>query len=276
VGSGFNNIAIRAIGGTIKWRRKGTPDVVETLLGDIGDIDKVDLGGIGRDKNIRTVYDTVRHLVELEKGERLVGGSMWGPFTIAGLIYGAENLMRGVGNKDAAIDRLLKFSSELYLAYMQGYIDAGARVIFMAEPSASGDMISRAHFQNHVVPYIREIYRRLAGKGLVVGLHICGDTSDRLDLIADSGAQIMSLDYKVDLAVAKQAFAGKIAFSGNLNPVDVVQLGTPEEIRAKTLEAIETVGTHSSYIVMPGCDIPPSTPTENLQIISETVNRYQG
>ncbi|MDR0842562.1 MAG: hypothetical protein LBP68_03980, partial [Acidobacteriota bacterium] len=35
VGSGFNNIAIRAIGGTIKWRRKGTPDVVETLLGDI-------------------------------------------------------------------------------------------------------------------------------------------------------------------------------------------------------------------------------------------------
>jgi uroporphyrinogen decarboxylase len=274
VGSGYNNIVVKAVGGKIKWRRKGTPDVVEPLLRSVDDVGSFNPAAIAEDADIRAIYETTRSLVEREKGERLVGGSMWGPFTLAGLLFGADSLMRLVIKDKTALDKLLKFSSELYLAYMQGYIDAGARVIFMAEPSASGDMISRRHFEQAALPYISEIYRRLSGKGLILGLHICGNTSNRLDLIAGSGARIMSLDYKVSLADAKAAFAGKIAFSGNLNPVSIVAQGTEDEIRNATLEGIETVGTNSGYIVMPGCDIPPATPLENLQTISRTVNAY--
>ncbi|MDR3288817.1 MAG: uroporphyrinogen decarboxylase family protein [Peptococcaceae bacterium] len=274
VGSGYNNIVVKAVGGKIKWRRKGTPDVVEPLLSSVDDIAAFDPAVIADDPDIRAIYEIAGRLVEREQGQRLVGGSMWGPFTLAGLLFGADALMRLIIKDTVALDKLLRFSAELYLAYMQGYIDRGVRVIFMAEPSASGDMISRRHFEQAALPYIREIYRRLSGKGLILGLHICGDSGNRLDLIAESGAQIMSLDYKVPLELAKRAFAGKIAFSGNLDPVSVVQQGTEEEIRKLTIQSIETVGTDSGYIVMPGCDIPPSTPLENLQIISRTVNEY--
>ncbi len=275
VGSGYNNIVVKAVGGKIKWRRKGTPDVSEPLFKSADEVDKLDPREIVKDPDIRVIYEVTRLLVEKEKGQRLVGGSMWGPFTLSGLLFGADALMRSIYKNREAVDKLMRFSEELYLAYMQGYIDAGARVIFMAEPSASGDMISRKHFQEVVVPYIKDIYRRLSGKGLILGLHICGNTHDLLDLIAESGAQIMSLDYKVDLDIAKEAFAGKIAFSGNLNPVNVVQNGTEEEIRRETLACIKKIGTNSGYIVMPGCDIPPSTPLENLQTISRTVRAYK-
>jgi uroporphyrinogen decarboxylase len=275
VGSGYNNIVVKAVGGQIKWRRKGTPDVVEPLLHSLDDVETIDPAILSQDPDIRVIYEVTRLLVEREQGQRLVGGSMWGPFTLTGLLFGADALMRFVIKDKAAVDKLLRFSVELYLTYMQGYIDNGARVIFMAEPSASGDMISRKHFEQAAWPYMKEIYRRLSGKNLILGLHICGNTEDRLDLIADSGAHIMSLDYKVPLDSAKQAFAGKIAFSGNLNPVNVVQNGTAEEIRALTRQCIDTVGTDSGYIVMPGCDIPPATPLANLQIISQTVNAYK-
>ncbi|HWQ73987.1 MAG TPA: uroporphyrinogen decarboxylase family protein [Syntrophomonas sp.] len=276
VGSGYNNIVIKAVGGKIKWRRKGTPDVVEPLFNSADDVDKIDPHDVAKDADIRVIYEVTRLLVEKESGQRLVGGSMWGPFTLTGLLFGADELMRNIYKNRAAVDKLMRFSEELYLAYMQGYIEAGARVIFMAEPSASGDMISRKHFEEVAIPYIKDIYHRLSGKGLILGLHICGNTQNRLDLIADSGAQIMSLDYKVDLDLAKEAFAGKIAFSGNLNPVDVVQNGSEDEIRRETLVCIDKVGTKSGYIVMPGCDIPPTTPLENLQTISKTVRGYQG
>ena len=274
-GSGYNNLAIEALGGKVKWRKQGTPDVVDALFKSADDADKYDPSTIRENPRIQKLYDITRRLVEKEGGERFVGSGSWGPFTLAGLLLGADSLMRNIYKDRAAVEKILRFSTELYLTYIQGYMDAGAKVISIAEPTASGDMFSRKHFSETALPYIMEIFSRLSGKGIILLLHICGNVSDRLDLIAESGVQIMSLDYKVDLAKARSAFAGKIAFAGNLNPVNVVHSGTPEDIVRETINGIEKAGTDNSYIVMPGCDIPPSTPLENLRLISKTVREYK-
>jgi uroporphyrinogen decarboxylase len=277
VGSGYNNLVVRALGGEIKFRRKGTPDVVDAMLQDIHDIDKIDTSLIHKDPDIQFIYNTVKGLVEKEADQRLVGASMWGPFTLAGLLVGADKLMRSVLRDKEGARALLSRASEIYLEYMRGYIENGAKVIFMAEPSASGDMIARRHFEEMVFPSIKEVFKTLREKdpSLILGLHICGDSSQMLDLIADSGAHIFSLDYKVDIAEASEAFDSKIAFSGNLNPVDIVANGTEEEIVSGTIECIKGVNRGSAYIVMPGCDIPPATPLENIQTLSRTVQSYQ-
>ncbi|MDR0222165.1 MAG: uroporphyrinogen decarboxylase family protein [Oscillospiraceae bacterium] len=276
VGSGYNNIVIKAVGGKIKWRRSGTPDAAEPRLKTLEEAGGLNPADVAKDKDVQTVYETVKRLTEKENGQRLVGGSMWAPFTLAGLLTGADALMRSVYKNPEAAHKVLRAATELYLEYMRGYVEAGARVIFMADPSASGDMISRKHFEGFALPYIKEAFKRLKDKtpDIIAGLHICGDTSDRLDLIAESGARIMSLDYKVPIEKAREGLGGKIAFSGNLNPVTVVQNGTDEEIRREVLSCVEKAGGVPGYIVMPGCDIPPLTPLENLQAISKTVREY--
>jgi len=275
VGSGYNNLVIEALGGKVKWRKKGTPDVAEPFFKSADDAKNVNPAVILENPNVQKLYDVTRLLVKKENGERLTGGSMWGPFTLAGLLLGADSLMKGIYKNRTAVEEVLRFTSELYLTYIQGYIDAGAKVIQMAEPSASGDMISKKHFNEIALPYIKETFKRLSGKDLIFILHICGDTTDRLDLIAQSGVHIMSLDYKVKIAAARDAFAGKIAFAGNLNPVSVVQNGLHDDIVSKTVDGIKEAGEDSSYIVMPGCDIPPLTPLNNLQLISKTVKEYK-
>jgi len=275
VGSGYNNLVIEALGGKVKWRKKGTPDVAEPFFKSADETKNVNPAVILENPNVQKLYDVTRLLVKKENGGRLTGGSMWGPFTLAGLLLGADSLMKGIYKNRAAIEEVLRFTSELYLTYIQGYIDAGATVVQMAEPSASGDMISKKHFNEIAMPYIKETFRRLSGKDLIFILHICGDTTDRLDLIAQSGAHIMSLDYKVKIQAARDAFAGKIAFAGNLNPVSVVQNGSHDDIVNETINGIKEAGEDSSYIVMPGCDIPPLTPLGNLQLISKTVKEYK-
>jgi uroporphyrinogen-III decarboxylase len=61
-------------------------------------------------------------------------------------------------------------------------------------------------------------------------LHICGDTSDRLDLMADSGAVAISLDNVVDLAFAKKQVGNRVLISGNVSPVTTMLMGTPEDV----------------------------------------------
>jgi len=272
---GYHNLIPEALGAKIKWRKNGPPDVEEAPFKSPDDARNVNPDIILKNPNIKKLHEIARALVKKEDGKRLVCCNMRGAFTQAGLLLGAETLMRRVYKDKEAVKKLLRFTSEVYLTYMQGYIDAGVKVISMSEPSASGDMISREHFKEFVLPFIQETFGRLSGKDLIFMLHICGDTTDRLDLIAQSGVHIMSLDYKVKLAAARDAFAGKIAFAGNLDPVDVVMHGSPDAIVRETINGIKDSGENSSYIVMPGCDVSPETPLENLRLIAKTAREFK-
>jgi uroporphyrinogen decarboxylase len=91
------------------------------------------------------------------------------------------------------------------------------------------------------------------------------NTTNRLDLIPGTGAQIMSIDYKVNLATARQILGGKIAFAGNMNPVEIMQKESPQGVAVACREAIASAeGAKGGYLLMPGCDIPPSIPVENV------------
>jgi uroporphyrinogen-III decarboxylase len=49
-------------------------------------------------------------------------------------------------------------------------------------------------------------------------LHIRGDISDLLELLNGIGAELVPVDYKVDLGKRREIFNGKTAFAGNMNP----------------------------------------------------------
>jgi uroporphyrinogen decarboxylase len=168
---------------------------------------------------------------------------------------------------------MLDWTARLYLAYVEEYIKDGIDLIVMGEPTASGDMISRSHFAEFVVPVLKKIYTSLAGKGIKTCLHICGNIENRLDVIAETGVDLVSLDYKVSLKKARESFAGKIAFAGNINPVDVLQHGTRDEIRRACNQCIADAGT-AGFILMPGCDIPPSTPSGNIKTMTGVAHGY--
>ncbi len=269
-GSGYNNLSVRALGGKIKFRPRGVPDVVEPLLKGAGDVDRINPERLREDEGVSNLWQ-VTALVDRAIGEdTLVGFSGWGPFSLAAQLYGVERLMRDIYKDKPAVHAVLELATEISFRYYEAAIRAGARILSIGEPTASGDLISRQHFEEFVLPYLDIYMKRTKEAGGLNLLHICGNITNRLDLIPGCGADVLSVDYKVDLVRVREAVGSKIAFAGNVNPVAVLEVATPEEVVAVSRECIETVGLEGNFILMPGCDLSPGVPQENIKALIET------
>ncbi|MDP4145094.1 MAG: uroporphyrinogen decarboxylase family protein [Bacillota bacterium] len=274
IGSGYHNLAIAALGGKIKYREKGTPDILESLIKNVSDIETLNPSNIKEDENLKVLWQASSYLVNNIGQETLVGSSQWGPFTLAGLLYGVENLMRNIYKDKQVVHAVLEFATEVCYQYFESFIDAGVGILSIADPSASGDMISKSQFNEFSLPYIKKLINRIKERGVLVCVHICGNITNRLDLLAESGASFISLDYKVDLSVAAEVFKDKMAFSGNMNPVSIMQFSDTKGVKNACIDCIEKSGAKSNYIVMPGCDIPPAVPVENIIAMVETARNH--
>jgi uroporphyrinogen decarboxylase len=60
-----------------------------------------------------------------------------------------------------------------------------------------------------------------------------------------------------------------------MNPVGVMQRESPEGVKKACEECIAAAGTEPGFLLMPGCDIPPSTPAENIKAMVETGYSHQ-
>ena len=81
-----------------------------------------------------------------------------------------------------------------------------------------------------------------------------------LHLLAQTGADAISLDQTVDLATARLALKDTLLF-GNLDPVETLYRGDKAQVRESFLRAKEA-GVDA---VWPGCDLVIQTSIENIK-----------
>lgn len=273
-GSGYHNLAVRAVGGTLKFRARGTPDVVAPAFRDAADAERARLERVREDPDIVALAEASRLLARSIGGEVVVGTSQWAPFTLGALAWGAENVMRAIFRDPPALHAVLAFAAELCFASLEPFLEAGVSMISLADPTASGDMISRSQFCDFALPYLSQVARRIRARGVHVIVHICGNTTNRLDKVAGCGAELMSLDTAVDLSRAREVLGGRIAFAGNVPTVAVMQAETPAGVAAACQACIRAAGPEPGYLLMPGCDIPPSVPVENVKAMVATAREH--
>ncbi len=275
VGSGYNNLHAAALGGTIKYREIGAPDLEEPYISDLSDIDKLDIGKIPDDPVIQTIWEAAR-IVKKEIGdEAVVTVTAWGPFTLAAQLVGVEKMMRATFKNKELVNASCDFAVKMIQAIFGPLVDDKTiELISMADPTASGDLISRKQFEKFALPYIQQMTSWSKSKGSKSLLHICGDTNNRLDLLGETGADCISLDHKVDLAKAKSEIGNKICIAGNVNPVHVLDRGSLDEVRRVVGECLHAGAEGGGFILMPGCDHPPTVPDENLKVFYDMAKQY--
>jgi uroporphyrinogen decarboxylase len=274
--AGCNNLVLRGIGAKTCFSQTGVAaSIVEPLINNASDVDKLNISDIENDPGIQTMLEMTRILKEKVGNEYLIGISQWGALTLAGLLIGTDNFMiMSLRDKQAA-EYILSFTEKLVIKYWSLFIEAGAELVSQAEPSASCNMISPRQFESMAVPHIRNNNRNIDNKVKYKMLHICGDISRLLPVLPQCESDVISFDYKVSLSAARENLNGKMAFAGKLDPVGVLLTGSPDEIRAITKSYIEEAGDGGGYIVMPGCDLAPATPIENIQAMTETALNYK-
>ncbi len=185
------------------------------------------------------------------------------PFTTGMMLSEPENFLiqtirepdRVKEIMDKALDAAIKFSYEI--------INAGA-LPMIVDPLASSSVISPRIFKEFVLPYERRLINFLHRYDLDIILHICGETGPILDILPETGADLISLD-QVDLKKAINSLSKRMRIIGNFDTSELAMMMPGEISQAVKHMVAQAKNSTKGYIAATGCEVPIRTPRENIK-----------
>jgi len=267
-GSNFINYPIHFLGCPIKDDSSDSPVLLGTVIESIEDRHSLDIERVVQNPVMQAITHS-HHLVADEIGrEALLIPTLWGPLSAAARIMGTEQMMMALVTDPESLLELIAFSAELTWALAERSMDhPDIRGINLAEPVASGDLISPDYFKKFAKPFLQELVGRARAKGKYSMIHVCGDTTKILEDILDIGPSCFSLESKVDLRTAKSILGGRVCIAGNVSPTGAFLSGKPAEVIAEAKACIDAWGNAAGYILTLGCDFPKNVPLENIMAL---------
>ncbi|MEY2979418.1 MAG: uroporphyrinogen decarboxylase [Prochlorotrichaceae cyanobacterium] len=218
---------------------------------------------------IRPILETLRKEVG---NAATVLGFVGAPWTLAA--YSIE----GKSSKDYSTiksmaftqpDLLHKFLGKIadnIARYVCHQIDCGAQVIQLFDSWAG--QLSPMDYDTFALPYQQRVVQQVKAihPDFPLILYISG-SAGVLERMAKSGVDIVSVDWMVDMAEARQRLGSEVKVQGNLDPC--VLFGSQQTIRDRLLDTVRKAGK-TGHILNLGHGILPKTPEENAAYFFET------
>jgi MtaA/CmuA family methyltransferase len=211
--------------------------------------------------------EAVRLFRERVGGEIPILGWVEGALAEAADLRGVYMIMTDLVRRQAWLEGLLEVCAQVEIAFARLQVQAGADIIGLGDAVAS--QISPEMYRRFALPYEQRIFSAVHEMGALTRLHICGNTSRILPDMIESGADIIDLDWMVDMQSTTARFGNRVAFCGNVDPVAVMLQGTPEKVYTATKYCLKVGGPNS--IIAAGCEIPDGTPHQNFHAQSRAL-----
>ena len=264
-GSNFVNYPFHFLGCPIQDDSSDPPALLGTVIKSLKEVDSLSIQRVMTNPTMQGIIRS-QHLVAESIGKKtLAMTTQWAPLSCAARILGLEAVLTATIEDPEGLLRLLDFSTELAWALMEPALEhPDILEANLADPVASGDMISPQTFRRFAAPFLKELVKRVREKGKYSMIHICGNTSKILQDLVDIRPNCFSLEKKVDLRQAKEVLGGKVCVAGNVSPTGAFLNGRPEEVVAEAKDCVQAWGKGGGYILTLGCDFPKTVPLESI------------
>jgi uroporphyrinogen decarboxylase len=264
-----------AMGSLINIQDDIAPSVIKPAINDYDkDLCKLRILNPYKDGRLPVHLKIIERLKELCGGTIPVFGYVQMPFRHACMLRGVDHVMRDMYKNPERLKELLEISLTSLVVYGIAVAQAGSDFLYLSDPTSSGDVISRNLWETFVFDYSKRLIDALKKTGVPVLLHICGDTSDRLDSFASLGADILSLDQKVDFGFARERIGEQVCLMGNIDPVGTLLLGNPARVLEECKQVISKGGRNGNFILSSGCIVSADTPEENIVAMVDAAKEY--
>ena len=214
--------------------------------------------------------EAIRLFREKVGGEVPIMGWVEGGLAQAADLRGISNLMMDLYDRPEWVHELLERCVEVEIAFAKAQVEAGADLVGVGDAVAS--QVNPKLYREFAQPYEQRIFEAIHEAGGLGRLHICGNTTRILSPMAESGADIVDIDWMVDINQATTAFDDRVALCGNFDPVVVMLQGTPEAVYQAVTNCLALGGPRA--ISGAGCEIPDATPHKNLQAQAQALRDY--
>lgn len=261
-----------AMGATVNFPEDDTADLLKPAISSVDQIDTLRPADPYKDGRLPVHLEAMKYLKEFAKDEIKCSAGIVGPFTNSFFLLGVDETLKLIHKNPEAVHKLCKISLDTCKAYAKAVLDIGL-VPTISEPMSSCTVVSPKVFREFSLPYLKELINYINEyNGTKVVIHICGQTNKIWTDIAEIGVGGMSIDNVASLKECKLAIGNSTKIMGNVDPSNIMYLGTPQDVRIKTLESIKDgYDSPKGYMVMSGCSLPTNTPFENIQAMMDTV-----
>ena len=244
-------------------------------------------------KSLRDVLDmevpdpyTAFPMCEILKATRIlskeIGDQVWicaradqGPMDLAAQLRGLNEFMLDIALEEEPdlIHALLDYARRVATRYAFALIECGGHSTSIGEPVAGPDMISPRHYLKYPWQHEKRMVDELKQNGIILHNHICGNTLPIMDDFIATGAEVLEIDHKTDMRVAKEHARHKATLLGNID-TSLLYHGTPAEVDEACREAIQVLATDYGFILGPGCALGTATPADNIHALVESAKKY--
>jgi uroporphyrinogen decarboxylase len=226
---------------------------------------------------LRYVMDAVR-LIRRTLDNRLpLIGFSGSPWTLATYMVeggSTKTFSRSKGmlyNEPQLMHRMLDTVADAVIAYLNAQIAAGAQAVMIFD--TWGGVLTPQDYSDFSLQYMRKIVagltREYEGAKVPVILFTKGGCQ-WLEIMADTGADALGLDWSTDLAMARKRVGDRVALQGNLDPA--VLYASPDVIRDKVAAVLAAYGKGSGHVFNLGHGITPDVNPEHAGVLVDAVH----
>ena len=146
--------------------------------------------------------------------------------------------------------------------------------------SCSMSVISPTILRDWIIPWVNRVSGVAHRYKIPVQFHMCGRSRPAVDIFANE-SDIDALEPlerhptgDVDLREVKEKFGKRLSLKGNVNSIDTMLHGTPDDVEREVKECIEAAAEGGGYVLAVGDQIPYWAPEENIRMLVEAGRRY--
>jgi len=191
--------------------------------------------------------------------QAVISGLIPGPYTLLIYICKVQNLFSEMKSEPAVVMNALRYLTHFLSDIGHAYREAGADFITIHDMGGSAGFIGPSKYEQFVFPAEKDLIEKLP-KPIV--LSVCGRMDKSLHLLAQTGADAISVDQTTDIKAARLALKDMLLF-GNLDPVATLLRGDEAHI-AEAVCGLKEAGVDA---IWPGCDLVLTTPTQNISAL---------
>lgn len=224
--------------------------------------------------DLEYVYEAIR-LVQKALANRLpLIGFCGSPWTLALYMIQGESKkgfprgLKMMQEEPHLLHSLLNKLSDAVFLHLQAQIAAGVQVVMLFDTWAS--LLNSQDYEIFSLFYLKQIIKRLYNsKKIPVILFAKGVES--LEALANSGCDVLGLDWTIDLKTARKRVGEQVALQGNMDPNTL--LSSPASIQKTVSDILDSFGEGVGHIFNLGHGITPDVPPENVALLIETVHQ---
>lgn len=225
-----------------------------------------------KDGRMPVLLEAIRRIRE-HFGDRVcVTGRTAAPFSSVGLLYGLQELMLLPYTNPELLSETLEFFVEVQTRFGNAQIEAGAHAIWFGDCNASSHLVSPEVYGRWALEPAKRVTQEYLKAGGLVFYH-ASEEGKSLPAMTGLGVSALSSGPGINVRDALAVTQGSVCYMGNLDPVNVIMNGTPEEVERETIRIMSAGREVCGFMFDSGEMIPRDTPEQNIRTMMQTARR---